>query len=154
MGKRFERNGEKKMKQLYELSRKFPKDWIKKAPKGKFGNYVPHPVITQRLLEVCGPFDWEVVELIRQETTGAVVGCFGKLTVEIDRKLVTVTSIGDVEHDQKNDGSNAKHAESDSFKRCAMKLGLGLHLWAGEEYYLDKQLDKKEIGKKTKLQSA
>jgi hypothetical protein len=35
-----------------------------------------------------------------------------------------------------------------------MKLGLGLHLWAGEEYYLDKQLDKKEIGKKTKLQSA
>ena len=68
MGERFERNGEKKMKQLYELSRKFPKDWIKKAPKGKFGNYVPHPVITQRLLEVCGPFDWEVVELIRQET--------------------------------------------------------------------------------------
>ena len=63
MGKRFKRNGEKKMKQLYELSRKFPKDWIKKAPKGKFGNYVPHPVITQRLLEVCGPFDWEVVEL-------------------------------------------------------------------------------------------
>jgi hypothetical protein len=99
MGERFERNGEKKMKQLYELSRKFPKDWIKKAPKGKFGNYVPHPVITQRLLEVCGP-------------------------------------------------------ESDSFKRCAMKLGLGLHLWAGEEYYLDKQLDKKEVGKKTKLQSA
>ena len=74
--------------------------------------------------------------------------------LEIDGKLVTVTSIGDVEHDQKNDGSNAKHAESDSFKRCAMKLGLGLHLWAGEEYYLDKQLDKKEIGKKTKLQSA
>ena len=66
MGKRFERNGEKKMKQLYELSRKFPKDWIKKAPKGKFGNYVPHPVITQRLLEVCGPFDWEVVESPRR----------------------------------------------------------------------------------------
>ena len=89
------------MKQLYELSRKFPKEWIKKAPKGKFGNYVPHPVITQRLLEVCGPFDWEVVELIRQEKSGSVVGCFGKLTVEVDGKLVTVTSIGDVEHDQK-----------------------------------------------------
>ena len=55
------------MRQLFELSRKFPKEWIKKAPKGKFGNYVPHPVITQRLLEVCGPFNWEVVELIRQE---------------------------------------------------------------------------------------
>ena len=103
------------MKQLYELSRKFPKEWIKKAPKGKFGNYVPHSVITQRLLEVCGPFSWEVVELIRQENTGKVVGCFGKLTVEVDGKLVTVTSIGDVEHDQGSDGSNAKHAESDSF---------------------------------------
>ncbi|MAE32951.1 MAG: hypothetical protein CL493_01335 [Actinobacteria bacterium] len=142
------------MKQLYELSRKFPKEWIKKAPKGKFGNYVPHPVITQRLLEVCGPFNWEVVELIRQEDSGSVVGCFGKLTVEVDGKLVTVTSIGDVEHDQKNDGSNAKHAESDAFKRCAMKLGLGLHLWAGDEYYLDKQLDKKDVKKKANLQSA
>ena len=131
------------MKQLYELSRKFPSDWIKKAPKGKFGNYVPHAVITQRLIEVCGPFNWEVVELIRQENNGVVVGCFGKLTIEIDEKLVTVTSIGDVEIDQGNDGANAKHAESDAFKRCAMKLGLGLHLWAGEEYYLDKKLEKK-----------
>ena len=142
------------MRQLFELSRKFPKEWIKKAPKGKFGNYVPHPVITQRLLEVCGPFNWEVVELIRQESSGSVVGCFGKLTVEIDGKPVTVTSIGDVEHDQKNDGSNAKHAESDAFKRCAMKLGLGLHLWAGDEYYLDKQLEKKRQEKKINLQSA
>ncbi len=33
---------------------------------------------------------------------GLVVGCFGRLTVEIDEKLVTVTSIGDVEYDQKN----------------------------------------------------
>ena len=84
----------------------------------------------------------------------SVVGCFGRLTVEIDEKLVTVTSIGDVEYDQKNDGSNAKHAESDAFKRCAMKLGLGLHLWAGEEYYLDKQLDRKGLKRESKLQSA
>ena len=109
------------MKQLFELSRKFPKEWIKKAPKGKFGNYVPHPVITQRLLEVCGPFNWEVVELIRQESSGSVVGCFGKLTVDVDGKPVTVTSIGDVEHDQKNDGSNAKHAESDGWGRYGLQ---------------------------------
>ena len=69
------------MNQLYELSRQFPDEWIKKAPKGKFGNYIPHSVITQRLLEVCGPYTWEVVELIRQEKDGKVVGCFGKLTV-------------------------------------------------------------------------
>mgnify|MGYP005717694635 CR=1 FL=1 len=45
------------MNQLYELSRQFPDEWIKPAPKGKFGNYIPHSVITQRLLEVCGPFN-------------------------------------------------------------------------------------------------
>ena len=142
------------MNQLYELSRQFPDEWIKPAPKGKFGNYIPHSVITQRLLEVCGPFNWEVVELIRQENSGKVVGCFGKLTTLIDGKSVTITSIGDVEHDQGSDGMNAKHAESDAFKRCAMKVGLGLHLWAGEEYYVDKKLSEAEGKKNIKLQSA
>ena len=142
------------MNQLYELSRQFPDEWVKKAPKGKFGNYIPHSVITQRLLEVCGPYTCEVKELISQENDGKVVGCFGKLTVEIDQKLVTVTSIGDVEHDQGSDGTNAKHAESDAFKRCAMKIGLGLHLWAGEEYYLDKKLNDDKSKKNLKLKSA
>ena len=79
---------------------------------------------------------------------------FGKLTTQIDGKSVTITSIGDVEHDQGSDGMNAKHAESDAFKRCAMKVGLGLHLWAGEEYYLDKKLSEAEGKKNIKLQSA
>ena len=57
-------------------------------------------------MEVCGPFNWEVVELIREEKLGKVVGCFGKLTVDVDGKLVTVTAIGDVENDQGNDGPN------------------------------------------------
>ena len=127
--------------------------WLK-SNEGKFGNYIPHSVITQRLLEVCGPYTWEVVELIRQEKDGKVVGCFGKLTVEIDQKIVTITSIGDVEHDQGSDGINAKHAESDAFKRCAMKTGLGLHLWAGDEYYLDKKLNDDKSQKNLKLKSA
>ena len=133
--------GRNNMNQLYELARPFPSKWVKKAPKGKFGNYVAHSVIAQRLLEICGPYTWEVTELIRQSEEKKVVGCFGKLTVVIDEKEVIITSIGDVEHDQGSDGTNAKHAESDAFKRCAMKIGLGLHLWAGEEYYLDKKLE-------------
>jgi hypothetical protein len=35
-----------------------------------------------------------------------------------------------------------------------MKVGLGLHLWAGEEYYLDKKLSEAEGKKNIKLQSA
>ena len=125
------------MRQLYELSRPFPSKWVKAAPKGKFGKYVAHSVIAQRLLEICGPYTWEVTELIRQSEDNSVVGCFG----DIDGKEVIITSIGDVEHDQGSDGTNAKHAESDAFKRCSMKIGLGLHLWAGDEYYLDKKLE-------------
>ena len=33
-----------------------------------------------------------------------------------------------------------KDAASDALKRCAMRLGLGLHLWAQEHYFLDQQL--------------
>ena len=84
------------MNQLYELSRQFPDEWVKKAPKRKFGNFIPHSVIAQRLLEVCGPFNWEVVELIREEKAGKVVGCFGRLTVEVDGKeLTTIEGIAD-----------------------------------------------------------
>ena len=47
-----------------------------------------------------------------------------------------------------------RQAESDAFKRCAMKIGLGLHLWAGEEYYLDKKLNDVKSKKNLKLKSA
>jgi hypothetical protein len=34
-------------------------------------------------------------------------------------------------------------AASDGLKRCAMRLGLGLHLWAGGNYFLDKWLTRR-----------
>ena len=37
-----------------------------------------------------------------------------------------------------------KNATSDAFKRCWMRLGLGLHLWSGSSYFLDRQLAKSE----------
>ena len=35
-----------------------------------------------------------------------------------------------------------------------MKTGLGLHLWAGDEYYLDKKLNDDKSQKNLKLKSA
>ncbi len=35
-------------------------------------------------------------------------------------------------------GRDAKDAESDAKKRAAMNTGLGLDLWAQDEYWLDK----------------
>ena len=55
------------MEQLHELSRPFPKEFIHSAPKGKFGDYIQHSVIRQRLLSVLGAYSQEVKEIIRED---------------------------------------------------------------------------------------
>ncbi|HEY7823661.1 MAG TPA: Rad52/Rad22 family DNA repair protein [Acidimicrobiia bacterium] len=131
------------MAQLSELARKFPEALIKQKP-GKFAaSYVEHGVIVQRLLEVVGPFTFTVDETIAN-ADGTVVGCLATLEVEVDGRRVHITEVGDVEHPGTNNGSNLKNASSDALKRCAMRLGLGLHLWTGDAYYLDRSLAKAE----------
>jgi len=131
------------MTQLREVCRPFPASLVKQKP-GKFAaSYVEHAVIVQRLLEVVGPFTFRVDELIR-DADGTVSGCLASLEVTIDGVPVVVREVGDVEHPSPNAGSNAKAAASDGLKRCAARLGLGLHLWAGDNYYLDKALGKRE----------
>ena len=131
------------MEQLRELSRPFPDSLIKQKP-GKFAaSYVEHSVISQRLLEVVGPHDF-AVEKIVTNPDGVVVGCTATLTVEIDGRRVSVTEVGDVERPGDNNGSALKSAASDAIKRCAMRLGVGLHLWSQDNYYLDRALAKRE----------
>lgn len=143
------------MKQLHELSRPFPSEFVHKAPKGKFGDYIQHSVIRQRLLSVVGPYSQEVKEVLREEVKdkdgnvkSIVVGVVLALTIEVDGQLVTVEEAGDVENpfNWKTDGARLKDAVSDGLKRCAMAIGCGLHLWSQfegkSEYFLDKQLEK------------
>lgn len=147
------------MSQLRELAEPFKGRLVKSAPAGKYGSYVAHSTVNERLLSVVGPFTFEVTQLIRGWTdevvTGrgtpkervypprdAVIGCIARLEVEIDGRMVAVSEVGDVEGAAgQSDGANAKEASSDAFKRCAMRLGLGLHLWSQDDYFLDKQLD-------------
>jgi hypothetical protein len=142
------------LEQLHELSRPFPKEFIHKNPSG-FGDYIQHSVIRQRLLSVLGAYDQEVKQIIREEVKDKqgnyrqiVTGVVLALTVEIDGKKVTIEEIGDVENpfNWKTDGARLKDAVSDAVKRCAMGMGVGLHLWAQfegkSEYFLDKQLEK------------
>lgn len=129
------------MSQLAQLARKFPDSLVKQKP-GKFAAaYVEHGVIVQRLLEVVGPFTFRVDTPITN-ADGTVVGCLATLEVVVDERFVSVTEVGDVEHPSGNNGSNLKNASSDALKRCAMRLGLGLHLWTGDAYYLDRSLTK------------
>lgn len=148
------------MSQLRELATPFPGRLVKPPPSGKYGSYVSHSTVNERALSIVGPFSFEVVDVLRGPTPEvvtnkgknnekvypgreAVVGCLGRLTVEIDGKTVTVVEVGDVEGAAaQDDGANLKEAASDAFKRCWMRLGLGLHLWSGDDYFLDKQLDR------------
>jgi hypothetical protein len=148
------------MSDLYELSRPFTDQFVKKAPTGKYGDYVSHSTVNERLLSIVGPFTWEIAQIIHGPTgevkgqnqtwparDHAIIGCVGRLTVTVDGKTVTVEEVGDVEQAAMNeDGRNLKDASSDAFKRCCMRLGLGLHLWSQKDYFLDKQLAKEAQG--------
>ena len=124
------------MTQLLELSEPFPSHLVKDPPKGKFGKYVPHSAVTERLLTIVGPFSTEIVQVIYEGD--AVTGCILSLTCEIDGKEVTIQEVGDAENQggRKNNGALLKDAASDAIKRCAMRLGLGLHLWSQGDYFL------------------
>ena len=121
--------------ELIELVTPFPDKYIRQKPGKANASYVNHGVIRQRLLDVVGFYDWSVDREIYQQD-GTLTGCIGTLTIRVGGRDVKVQGSGDVEHNQGTNGANLKHAESDAFKRAAMNLGLGLHLWCGDEYFL------------------
>jgi len=131
------------MSQLHELSKPFPQSLVKQKP-GKFAAaYVEHSVISQRLLEVVGPHTFTVDKPVTNPD-GVVVGCLATLACTVDGERVLITEVGDVEHPGTNNASNLKNAASDALKRCAMRIGVGLHLWSQDNYYLNKSLEKRE----------
>jgi len=64
-----------------------------------------------------------------------IVGCVGTLSCEIDGRRVTVSKVGDAANPKAANGEKPEIASSQAFKRCAMRLGLGLHLWSGKHYF-------------------
>ena len=141
--------------QLRQLAEPFPKAMIKAPAPGKFGSYVPHNDYVQRALSIIGAHDFALNDLIRgyapeiktdrnewPERFDAVVGVTATLMVLIDGVHHEVTEVGTEDNPaMHHDAINAKNALSDAYKRCWMRLGLGLHLWC-DSYWLDKQLDK------------
>tara|TARA_Y100000592_G_scaffold90645_1_gene149606 strand:+ start:5866 stop:6777 length:912 start_codon:yes stop_codon:yes gene_type:complete len=144
-----------------KLIKDFDKKDVRPAPKGKFGEYVPHHLYTKRLVEVIGgKYNFTFDEIRGKDN--AIVGAKGRLEIE---GLGVVEEVGDVSKYQLENNTESevlKLAVSDSIKRCCMRFGLGLHLWVGEsteeEHYAEeetkkviKQLDNssKEIVKET-----
>jgi hypothetical protein len=129
--------------QLAKLAKPFPLAYVRKAPQGKYGDYVPHHTVAQALLATLGPYDLHIAQILRN-AQGVVEGCVVRLTVEIDGRVTTVEEAGDCEQpgNWKTDGARLKDAVSDGLKRCAARIGLGLHLWSQGDYFLDKSLAK------------
>jgi len=125
--------------QLIRLAKKFPEKLISQIDKKTHKeDYINHSVITQRLLQVVGPFDWDV-EVIYSESKPVAVK--GTMTVTVDGKTVTVAGIGTDQNNRgKDDGDIIKEMESDALKRAAKNVGVGLHLWAQNQYFLSSQL--------------
>ena len=139
---------------IKKLTKNFPKDVVKQAPKGKFGSYVPHHIYTQRLVDVVGgQYNFVIKEVIRDKDN-AVVGAICRL--EIDG-LGVVEEVGDVDKHAISRGLTEsevlKLAVSDGIKRCCMRFGIGLELWTGgvteEEHYAGVEEDVVSVAKTT-----
>ena len=146
------------MKNLKELAKPFA-GLVKGAAPGKFGDYVEHSAVTQRLLLHCGAYDQTVIREIydeHKEYGKTLTGVVLALRLKIDGELITVQESGSVDKPYKvtnrktgermNNGERLKLAISDAHKRCAMRVGLGLHLWAQDDYFLYDQLEVKNGG--------
>ncbi len=129
--------------QLQKLAHPVPARYVSPPAQGKRGDFVSHDIITQILLGIVGPFSFKVEQVITNPD-GLVDGCTAALTVNVDGREVTVTEAGDCEfpENRKTQGDRLKNAASDALKRCAMRLGLGLHLWSKGDYFLYEQLMK------------
>lgn len=158
------------LRQITKLTWPFPEKVIQTNPSGG-GSYVAHPLVEQRLIDVLGhPPTTQLVQLVHgvvaakppnpnaNSTRGkagspqldnAVVGVVLRMSCVIDGHEVVVEEIGDCEdpHNWSTDGQRAKDAFSDAYKRCAMRLGVALHLWVKDpqkHYYIAQKLMKQD----------
>lgn len=137
----FDRRGGRRVKELLELTRPFPPKYV--HDDGRGNDHVPHHIVTQRLIQIFGRPP--KIELLRELYDGdKLTGVVMRLTVP---GFDPIEEAGDSDNPQsKTNGARAKDACSDAIKRCAMRLGLGLHLWAQKDYFLYDVLKRDEEG--------
>ena len=118
--------------QVAALSVPFPADVIKQKGGAKFkANYVDHGHVTERLLEVDPEWSWEPLGVTDDglpaiQYVNERACLWGRMTV----CGVTRIEVGVVDAHK---DEVLKEAVSDFIKRGAMRFGVALHLWKGEE---------------------
>jgi hypothetical protein len=119
-----------------DLLSPFPQEIVRKAPAGKFGDYVPHAHYVERLRDSGVKYTWQC-EAVYGTYNGEkrIVGAKGTITID---GMGSYDGFGDIDtfklgNAKFNDGTNLKDAESDAFKRACMRFGLGVELWSGSK---------------------
>lgn len=135
--------------QLQRLAQPPPERMVAQIPGS--GNrpavdYLPHYHVQQILLYQLGAYNWSVQQIIPTGLSGDDAWvCVGCIDTVIDGHPFGVAGVGL--------GRDPKTAESDSLKRAASKIGVGLSLWAkgGDAYWLPTQWkhDQQEGGEAT-----
>ena len=116
-------------KKPIKLLSPFPKKLVKSAPKGKFGDYVPHAHYVERLRDSGVKYSWSVEPLYgTHKGVKRIVGAIGTIEIEDMGSFMGCGDVDTIKLDNPkfNDGSNLKDAESDAFKRACMRFGLGV----------------------------
>jgi len=135
------------MSQLSKLATPFSDKFIEEKPGAFKAVFVSHGIVTQFLLGILGPYDFSIDTIIR-DADGTATGILCTLTVDVDGRTTSIQEVGECENPSnwKTDGARIKACASDGVKRCAMRLGLGLHLWhkRDKNYVLADILEKRE----------
>jgi hypothetical protein len=131
------------MSDLLKLSKPFQERFIKEKPGSFKASYVTHSCVVEHLLGIIGPFNQEVKEIIRG-ADGVVEGAIVRFTFTVDGDDIIMEEAGAVERRVPNAGEAMKDCISDAVKRAASRIGLGTHLWSGNEYILHDVLSRRE----------
>ena len=118
------------MSDLLKLSKPFQERFIKEKPGSFKASYVTHSCVVEHLLGIMGPFNQEVKEIIRG-ADGVVEGAIVRFTFTVDGDDIIIEEA-------------MKDCISDAVKRAASRIGLGTHLWSGNEYILHDVLSRRE----------
>jgi hypothetical protein len=110
---------------LAALAAPFPPEQIRQ--KGRF-SYIGHALVTERLNAVCGA-GWETVIEQVHVVEGHCVGVTMRMNIVFpELGPVTRTESGGPQR-MESFTNEVKNAQSDAFKRCAMRFGVCLYLW-------------------------
>jgi len=109
------------------LSRPLPKSMLKsKTLKGNKVTFIPWHVCNRILSKYALGWDFRIT---KTEVTNQFVVLVGELTIPCSDGVVTRQATGMEALDNNNYGDAVTKAESQCFRRCAARFGLGLYLY-------------------------